>query len=173
MSTKSLLIGAGIILAVLVFIVVFYLLFSAWSEKEKNRKKSRVIMGGLKILFVTFQIIAGLPSIIPAIALPDNFKKMLSWMQFFNLNVFKIINVGCYTDQFDFTSMLLANTLTPAAFILLFLGIGIIKGRQGKDEGKKGFFEHSLHPTRNMSSADSGAIGHAEYRFLLCISLTR
>ena len=48
--------------------------------KKKPRVK-RSLKTGLKILFVAFQILAALPSIVPAIELPETYKETLESVQ--------------------------------------------------------------------------------------------
>jgi hypothetical protein len=137
MSTESLAISIATGIGLLIAGFVGYVVWGRWAKK--NRRKSNKIVGGVKILFVTYQILAGLPTIIPAIALPENFKAMLSWLQFFNLNLFQMVSVGCYTGSFNFFSMLLGTTLGPGFCIIFLLIIAALKGKRGDDEGKKGF----------------------------------
>jgi hypothetical protein len=48
---------------------------------KKNPKLKRSLKTGLKILFVSTQILAALPSIVPAIELPENYKEAVESVQ--------------------------------------------------------------------------------------------
>jgi hypothetical protein len=141
-STKD--VAVSIVTTILGLIggVVAYVLWNRFSKR--NKKGAKKITGGVKILFVTYQILAGLPTIIPAIQLPDNFKGMLSWLQFFNLNLFQFVSVGCYTGGFNFYSMLFATTITPGLVIFLLLAAARGVGERNNGESKKGCVSAAL-----------------------------
>jgi hypothetical protein len=87
-----------------------------------NREKKRSAKTGLKILFVSAQILAALPRIVPAIQLPENYSEALDSMQAVNLNVFELVNVGCFTKGFNVYLMALATTAAPlVVFVVLVL----------------------------------------------------
>ena len=114
-SSSDVAASLGVAFTVLGVFVAAYVTWKRWARK--NRSAARKILDGAKILFVTHQILAGLPAVIPGMALPENFKGMLESLQFVNLNLFQVISVGCYSGGFDFFSMLIGMTLAPAAFI--------------------------------------------------------
>ena len=141
-STTSLVVSIATMIALGVGFIIAYILWNRFAKK--NRKMSKKMMGGLKILIVTYQIIAGLPAIIPAISLPSNFKTLISSMQFFNLNVFQFISVGCFSSGFNFFSMLLATTITPGSFILVLLGTARFMLERNSGKSKKGLISAAL-----------------------------
>ncbi|GMI23025.1 hypothetical protein TeGR_g4447 [Tetraparma gracilis] len=80
---------------------------------KKNPKLKRSLKTGLKILFVSTQILAALPSIVPAIELPENYKEAMESVQVFNLNPFTLVGVGCYNSGWNLNWMLLSTTALP------------------------------------------------------------
>jgi hypothetical protein len=68
---------------------------------------------------VSFQILAALPSIVPAIRLPENYKEVLSNAQVLNFNIFEFIGVNCFSSGFNLEWNLYWNlvciTLLPLA----------------------------------------------------------
>jgi preprotein translocase subunit YajC len=83
--------------------------------KKKNPKLAKSIKTGLKILFVSGQILAALPSIVPTIQLPDNYKEALEAAQVLNLDLFQLVGVGCFTTGFNLNWKLLGTTALPLA----------------------------------------------------------
>ena len=79
--------GAGDVAYTLVVLVVGLLLLVGlnWALNKKvfkkNPKLKRSLKTGLKILFVSTQILAALPSIVPAIELPENYKEAVESVQ--------------------------------------------------------------------------------------------
>ena len=92
-------------------IIAYVMLNKKVFKKRPMLKKS--VKTGAKILFVAFQILAALPSIIPTIELPENYKDSLKKMQVFNLDIFQIMGVGCISGGFDLYWRLLVTTLLP------------------------------------------------------------
>ena len=87
-----------------------------WLNKKVFKKRpmlKKSVKTGAKILFVAFQILAALPSIIPTIELPENYKESLKKIQVFNLDTFQILGVGCISGGFDLYWRLLVTTLLP------------------------------------------------------------
>ncbi|GMI50669.1 hypothetical protein TeGR_g7247, partial [Tetraparma gracilis] len=79
--------GAGDVAYTLVILVVGLVLLVGlnWALNKKvfkkNPKLKRSLKTGLKILFVSTQILAALPSIVPAIELPENYKEAVESVQ--------------------------------------------------------------------------------------------
>jgi hypothetical protein len=92
--------------------------------KKKNKHAFRSVKHGGKILFVTFQILASLPSIIPNLRLPASFENVLKGIQFFNFNVFKMVGAECFVSDYDFYKMLLGVTVIPLALFAILAGVG-------------------------------------------------
>jgi hypothetical protein len=82
---------------------------------KKNPRIKKSIKTGVKILFVSFQILAALPSVVPAIELPENYKEALSNAQFLNLDLLQMAGVGCFSSGFNLNYSLLCVTLFPLA----------------------------------------------------------
>jgi hypothetical protein len=88
---------------------------------KKNPRIKKSVKTGLKILFVSFQILAALPSIVPAIQLPENYKEAVSKTQFLNLDLFQLVGVGCFSSDFNLNYSLLCTTLFPLAVCAAFI----------------------------------------------------
>jgi len=114
-----------------VFIVILCILgWLGWKRMGKTntgKQKRKRFLTGLKILFVTWQIMAALPSIIPDIQLPASFKAFLRLFQFLNFNLFTIIPMGCLTsfNYYD-TVIALTSTVIAACVILTFLAYFVV-----------------------------------------------
>jgi hypothetical protein len=116
-------VGVAILLAWLaLFVGIYYVVNKKVFKKNPRVKKS--IMTGAKILFVSFQILAALPSIVPAIELPENYKAALSSAQFLNLDLFSMIGVGCFSTGFNLYWSLVGTTMVP---LLLCCGLVAMK----------------------------------------------
>ncbi|GMI34775.1 hypothetical protein TeGR_g6673, partial [Tetraparma gracilis] len=94
---------------------------------KKNPKLKRSLKTGLKILFVSTQILAALPSIVPAIELPENYKEAVESVQVFNLNPFTLVGVGCYNSGWNLNWMLLSTTVLPLVLC------GVLAAKKKKD----------------------------------------
>ena len=67
---------------------------------RNNKRMTKRLKNGGKILFSAFQIVTSLPTVVPTIPLAEKFKQAISYSQFLNLNVFQLVAVGCMTDGF-------------------------------------------------------------------------
>jgi len=70
------------------------------SEKSKNLWKK--MRNGLKVIFASAQITAGLPKVIPNLDLPKSFEKAVDAMSITNLNFFAALPFGCWYGDFDY-----------------------------------------------------------------------
>jgi len=114
------------VVGALVLLVVNFALNKLVFKANPRLKKS--IKTGLKILFVSYQILAALPTIVPAISLPENYKESLSALQPANMNLFQLISVGCYSGSWNVYHNMLAVTVTP----LVICGVLVLmKKKQG------------------------------------------
>ena len=104
--------------------VVWYVLNRLLKGRKKLRKS---LKSTLRIVFVTYQILATLPSIVPAMELPENFKAFLSSIQFVTANIFQFVNIGCVAESFNFYLMLLSVTLIPLALMMALFLLGRFK----------------------------------------------
>ena len=81
---------------------------------------------GAKIVFAGAQITASLPSIIPAMALPENVKEVMKAASFFNIDIFNMVSVGCWTDGIRFFSKTMAMTLVVIMLCGALVSIGVV-----------------------------------------------
>jgi hypothetical protein len=117
----------GTAVAVLGLIALAFALNFAHKKLRKNKKieaASDAAACGLKILFVTYQILATLPSIIPNLILPENFLVLLNCFQFTKLNIFQFVSMGCVATGFNFYTLLLCATVFPLFVIVVLLLVG-------------------------------------------------
>jgi hypothetical protein len=101
-STTSIIGTVLTVVGLLLLAVALVVVNKRLKRNERVKAASKAAACGLKILFVTYQILATLPSIIPNLTLPANFKAMLSSIQFTKLNLFQLVSVGCVAGGFDF-----------------------------------------------------------------------
>jgi hypothetical protein len=108
------LLGVGLILLyVLLFVLLYAMLHRFVLKKNEALRKS--LKTGLKIIFVATQILAGLPVVIPAIALPKNYKAFLTTVQPVGLDAFELMGVGCWGSGWNLNWNLLGVTMLPIA----------------------------------------------------------
>ena len=99
-------------------------------KKEKEKKKAG-IMSGVKILLVLYQILASLPNVVPAIALPANFKESMKVLLPFSLNLFELVPMGCFVKQesFRYYEMVIGMVAAPLCVCVVFgLRAALTKG---------------------------------------------
>jgi hypothetical protein len=77
---------------------------------------------------VSAQILAELPSIIPAIQLPESYKAFLSGLQVFKLDLFEMTGVGCYSTGWNLNWMLLSTTVLPLVLCGCLAGLKMKDG---------------------------------------------
>jgi hypothetical protein len=92
------------------------------------------------------QILAALPSVIPDLALPENFKNLLQFTQFLNLNLFKIARVSCIAHRFNFWKMMMGMTVLPLVLIGTLVLVGHVRASSAVDPGayKRQFYTVAL-----------------------------
>lgn len=98
----------------------------------------RSIKNGGKIQVVMCQILATLPSIVPAISQPENFKAYAQSMGWVNLNIITIIPFGCWvrigdgvrdtSGRLDYYNLALATALLPIGVVGLLVAVGWRRG---------------------------------------------
>ena len=113
--------------AILLLTGIYFLNKHLSAKHGKIRAAKRAVKSAIKILFVTYQILASLPTIIPAMKLPTNFRTFLDSIQFANLNLFQIISIGCISKGFNFYSQMLVMALVPIFLIGLLVVLGLLK----------------------------------------------
>ena len=79
----------------------------------------------VKILFVSYQVIAVLPSIAPEMGLPKNFSESMKAVSFVKLEFFQMISLGCLSSV-NYHSKLLVLTLLPMAICVAMLLLGLM-----------------------------------------------
>ena len=96
--------------------------------KKRNPALFNSLGTAFKIVFVTYQVLATLPSIIPKFELPENLLDFLDKIKFTNLNFFQIIPIRCIAKSvsFDYFDMLLAISLTPIAIVALLCSVAAV-----------------------------------------------
>ena len=116
---------------VIAFVAGGFFLQKKLKKNAKAQAATKAVKCAIKILFVTYQILATLPSIVPSLKLPANFAAFLNSIQFTNLNLFEMISLGCLTMGFNFYKMLLSATVFPLVLIgiLVTTGLTIVKLR--------------------------------------------
>ena len=94
-------------------------------KSKKTEEKIKSFKVALRIIFVCYQILGVLPSIIPNMELPKEFEDFLESMQFFQLNFFSLVSAGCLYDGFNYHNLLLMTTASPLAICGLMVFIGM------------------------------------------------
>ena len=117
-------------------IALFSFLFTIFLVKKKFYKKYKRKFKGLtaaiRILFVSYQITAVLPSIAPEMNLPENFTASMASLNFLKLDIFQMISFGCVSSSFDYYGQLLTMTILPIAIcLLLWLAKAAVPHRKG------------------------------------------
>lgn len=67
---------------------------------------------------------ATLPSVVPAIALPQNFQKVMKAASFLSIDVFNLISVGCWAGNLNYYDEVLFMTL----LIIIICGLLVVTG---------------------------------------------
>ena len=62
---------------VVLLLMIFFIIIFKKKVYKKHKRKFQGLKAALRILFVSYQIMAGLPSIVPEMNLPDNFVKTM------------------------------------------------------------------------------------------------
>ncbi|GMH90277.1 hypothetical protein TrST_g7328 [Triparma strigata] len=104
-------------------------------DSEEHRKTVKRFKNGGKIIFAGAQITASLPSFIPAIDLPNNFKEALKAASILNIDVFNMVSVGCWAGSVNYYSKALIMTL----MIIAICGVLILTGQLVKKHRSKCF----------------------------------
>ena len=83
-----------------------------------------------------------LPKVIPYMAIPTNNRNIYHYLQFFTLNLFQFVSLGCISSHFNFYYVLLGSTILPALSALFFFLIG----KFWSDEGvsRRNFYSAAL-----------------------------
>ena len=108
--------------------LVFLVLLKVFLDKfvfKGNRRKKQSFKTGLKTLFISFQIMAQMPSTVPAIVLPSNYKESLKTIQFVNFDFVNFAHVGCVVDWWNMNYNILSLTSIPILLCLLLSCIGL------------------------------------------------
>ena len=130
-STQNIVGTVLTVVGIIVLVAGVYVLQKRLKRNEKVQAAMKAVKCAIKILFVTYQILATLPSIVPSMKLPANFSAFLGSIQFANVNLFEMISVGCLTTGFNYYKMLLCATIFPLGLIgiLVTIGLAIVKFR--------------------------------------------
>ena len=84
------------------------------AKDDKHRAEQfRSTKVAVRIIFVCYQILGVLPSIIPNLELPELFENFLEILAFFQLNLFQLISAGCFYANYDFHNSLFLMTVSP------------------------------------------------------------
>ena len=101
----------AVVLVVVQALGLNYLLKKKFGRDGKGKAALKRCKNGVKILFASGQITASLPTTIPAVTLPKNFKAVVEVSQLLNMNLFTFVPMGCFTAEFSYYMMALALTV--------------------------------------------------------------
>ncbi|GMH46624.1 hypothetical protein TrVE_jg3206 [Triparma verrucosa] len=118
---------------------VYYYVKKKVEDSEGNRYILKRLKNGGKIIFTGFQITSALPGVVPAMPLPKTFKKAVSFVQVFNIDVFQFVSAGCFSAGFNFYHRLLAATIP----IIIICAMFVVAGRRNSDS-RSYFFNCTL-----------------------------
>ena len=99
--------------------------------KKRNLNLYKRLKNCVKIIFTSLQITSSLPTAIPAMPLPKTVKAAVSSVQFFNLDVFKLVSAGCLSAGYSYYHRLLTTTIPIIVVCSVLILVGI------KSEGKR------------------------------------
>ncbi|GMH78696.1 hypothetical protein TL16_g07905 [Triparma laevis f. inornata] len=100
-----------------------YLLMSSYDSSTWTHVVVTVSDTTMKI-FAAAQIIVNLPTIVPAMSIPDNMKEAMKAASFLNVDVFNWVSVGCWTGGVGYYDKTLYMTLATTGSCALFIFIG-------------------------------------------------
>ena len=121
-STDVIMTIVGVLLAGL---LIGGLIYMAKRRAQENRKTVKRFKNGGKIMFAGSQITASLPSVIPTMALPENFKEVVKAASILNLDMFSFVSVGCFASV-NYYDKTMAMTLLIIGICSLLLVSGLI-----------------------------------------------
>jgi len=131
MNTANVAITLGGIVCFLTITYIFRLLIKKYSRVNKLLVKRLKNCG--KIIFSAWQIASSLPSTVPTIPLPTNYKEAVGVAQVLNGNIFQLVAIGCLTrGAFTYYHQVLCLTL----IIILACVVLYLMGR-GRDEMRR------------------------------------
>ena len=124
-STENVLWTAGTMAGALVFLTCLHRIYSYCMKRSKRREEQiKSIKVAARIIFVCYQILGVLPSIIPNLELPKIFEKFLDLLQFFQLNLFQLVSAGCFWANYDYHNTLFLMTVVPLGIAILLWTFG-------------------------------------------------
>ena len=124
LSPASILMNVSTLLLLLIAAVIVKKKFYS-----KYKRQFRGLKAAFRIFFVSYQIIAVLPSIVPAMSLPENLTSSIDSLNFLKLNIFKMVSFGCLNSAINFYSQLVTMTTLPIIICLLLWIIILIMPR--------------------------------------------
>jgi uncharacterized membrane protein len=89
-------------------------LVALWLHKSYRR-----LIGKLKIIIVTFQVVSSVPASLD-VSMPSSFTKFVDSLNFLNLSLVAAFPVSC-SSRFTFIDQLVLTTLVPLAIVLMLM----------------------------------------------------
>jgi len=127
-SKKDVMFTCWVAVAIVVFFVVFkFLVKKKFGGRGKGKNIWKRMKSGVKVMFASGQITASLPRVVPSLALPKSYEKVVEASQVLKLDIFTLVPVGCWTGgTFNYYDRTVAMTLPVIAlcstcFLLGFL----------------------------------------------------
>ena len=109
-------------------VAMFPLGWLFWVKYLKKRKEIwKPFSKAIKIVFVTYQIMATLPTVVPNMPLPSNFLSFIRGFNFLNMNFLSLVRIGCVAKSFNFYHTLVTMTLFPLFLIAVAVTVGKLK----------------------------------------------
>ena len=118
-----------LIVVVVLVLGLNYLMKKKFGREAKGKTVLKRCKNGMKILFASGQITAALPTIIPAVALPKNFKTVVEASQLLNMNLFTFVPMGCFTEEFSYYMKTLALTVPVIVAVGGLISLGVVRKR--------------------------------------------
>ena len=110
-ATSALIIVALLLFLSSVFLWIKWTIYKQY--KKDNQTQVKEVKTTIRIFFVSYQILASIPTSAPSSKLPSNFLAMLARINFLDLNTFQLFNMGCMSGGINYHVQLVIVTTLP------------------------------------------------------------
>ena len=121
-------------ISILIFASIFYKKENSDSSRsgegqsnnyqEHQPGLAKRLKNGAKIIFVATQIVTSLPSVMPSVSLPEILSGAVKAAQALNLNIFKLMSIGCWATGITYYDMVIGLCLLILSLTLLLVILG-------------------------------------------------
>ncbi len=131
--SDSILTVVAVAMAVLFALILKCIIKKKLGTEENSNAIWKRCKNGVKILFTSGQITASLPTIIPAVVIPKNFKTVVEASQLLNMNLFSFVPMECFTEEFSYYMKALALTMPLIVAVVGLILMGLYSLWQKQD----------------------------------------